>query len=409
MATPAQIPFGAVLNSFGPSVGDIAWNGTRWVAAAYPGTGTTTSIAYSSNGLTWTPVSSSATTVLSVGRAVAWNGYTWLAGGISVSGNACLATSLDGINWTPVTPSVSPVMADIRTIVWNGSLWVAGGVNNNPNDPTIMWTSAVDGKTGWTNTTSPFDSRCRNIAWNGNMFVAVGGSINAGGGIVATSLDGNTWTTRLTTPTFAGGDAAAWNGSVWEIGGGGGQYAWSTDGINWTITSGSSPADIRSRRVLPYLPAPSNVPTIPKILTAPTTLTNIPNSVVVGGTSTIYTIPSTHYPETNAVYDSTVSVTMTLNSSSYVPSNTKYGTIFTFRYNSAYSQQTVYTDTTGVSSGNQSAKLQLRFKQNGTNSLLLQVTNNTNSGVLQTSAQYQITSFSCNNIANAMLDMGSTV
>jgi collagen type VII alpha len=407
VSSPAQVPFGTtpIISDIGAF--DVAWNGRLWVAV---GAGSTVSIAYSSNGVTWTPVINSANSVLTFARAIAWNGYTWLAGGTAVTGEERLAVSNNGINWTPITTGVSPMMQEVRTIIWDGSSWFVGGVAGAPSHAKIMRSSAVDGRSGWTNIASSnvFESRCRNIAWNGNMYVAAGGGV-AGTASVASSTDGDTWTTRLTTSSFTNGDAVAWNGSVWEVGGGGGEFAWSADGITWNINSGGpGVVDIRSRRVLPYLPEPSIVSIVPRLLTTPTALTNIPNSIAAGATSTIYTIPSTHYPEINSVYDSTISVSMPLGSSSYVPSNTKYGNIFTFRYNSVFSQQSVYTDTTEVTVGTQTATLQLRFRHTG-NSLQFQLTNNTNSGVLQTTAQYQFASFSCNKIANAMLDLGGTV
>ena len=385
----------------------LAWNGTMWVAAGIPGTGSTVSLAYSSNGVTWTPVTNSVSTVLSSARAVAWNGYTWMAGGTSIGGFGGIAVSDNGINWTPVDTGLPQMLSQVRTIMWDGSKWLVGGFASSGN-PTLILSSAIDGKTAWTTSSNnPAPQVCRNIAWNGNMYVAAGGG--SSGGNVSTSADGSNWTVRLTTAQFENGDAVAWNGSVWQIGGGSGEYAWSADGITWNKASvGPAMYDIRTRRVLPYLPAPSPVPVISRLLTTPTTLTSIPSSIAAGATSTIYTIPSTHYPEINSVYDSTLSVSMPLGSSSYLPSNTKYGNIFTLRYNSVFSQQSVYTDTTGVTFGTQTATLQLRFRHNG-NSLLFQLTNNTNSGVLQTSAQYQFASFSCIKIANNIVNLGNTL
>jgi hypothetical protein len=408
VSSPAQIPFGTT-----PIVGNIgalevAWNGRLWVAV---GAGSTVSIAYSSNGVTWTPVTNSANSTIATGRTVAWNGYTWLAGGSVSGGNSGIIASDNGINWTQVTTGVSPAMSEIRSIIWDGSGWIAGGVNESiPGAQKIMRTFAVDGRSGWTYAalSNVFQSRCRRLAWNGNMYVAVGGG-SAGTAAIASSSDGSTWVQRISTNDLSNGEALAWNGSVWEVGSSAGEFAWSADGITWNINSGGPGfVDIRSRRVLPYLPAPSNVPIIPRLLTTPTALTNIPNSIAAGATSTIYTIPSTHYPEINSVYDSTISVSMPLGSSSYVPSTTKYGNIFTFRYNSVFSQQSVYTDTTGVTFGTQTATLQLRFRHTG-NSLQFQLTNNTNSGVLQTTAQYQFASFSCNKIAGSVVELGGTV
>jgi hypothetical protein len=70
-----------------------AWNGVQWVAV---GTGTN-SIAYSSNGQTWTPVANS-NNLFTTGYSITWNGQQWIAGG--TGGPNPFATSPDGINWT---------------------------------------------------------------------------------------------------------------------------------------------------------------------------------------------------------------------------------------------------------------------------------------------------------------------
>ena len=68
----------------------VAWNGTMWVAV---GQGTN-SIAYSSDGSTWTGVTNIFSTT---GNNVSWNGSLWVAVGY---GTNTLAHSSDGKTWT---------------------------------------------------------------------------------------------------------------------------------------------------------------------------------------------------------------------------------------------------------------------------------------------------------------------
>jgi hypothetical protein len=76
----------------------VAWNGTRWVAVGY---GTTNSIAYSSDGITWTEAG---TSIFSgEGYGVAWNGRRWVAVG---QGTNSIAYSSDGITWTGAGTSI---------------------------------------------------------------------------------------------------------------------------------------------------------------------------------------------------------------------------------------------------------------------------------------------------------------
>jgi hypothetical protein len=69
-----------------------AWNGAQWVAV---GTGSST-IAYSLNGQSWTPVANS-NSLFGIAYAITWDGMQWIAGG--TGGPAPFAVSPDGINW----------------------------------------------------------------------------------------------------------------------------------------------------------------------------------------------------------------------------------------------------------------------------------------------------------------------
>ena len=219
----------------------VAWNGSLWVVVGENG-----KIAYSSNGIDWTDTN---TTVFTAGGGlgVAWNGSLWVA--VGTGSSHAIATSTDGITWTGRGKTI---LSTAYGVAWNGTRWVAVGEGNN----TIAYSS--DGIT-WTGAGfTVFDIRGLGVAWNGTRWVAVGdGSVNQ----LAYSSDGITWTGGGI--VFSGGTAAggvAWNGSLWVAVSAGSihTFATSTDGITWT-GRGNSPlsslgAGVAGRRyVLPLI------------------------------------------------------------------------------------------------------------------------------------------------------------
>jgi len=199
--------------TFSVNAQDVAWNGSIYVAV---GQGTN-SIAYSSDGITWTGLGTSIFS--SAGRGVAWSGTRWVASG---QGTNTLAYSSDGITWTGIGTSIFSVIG--QKIVWNGSIFCAVGEGTN----SIAYSS--DGIT-WTGLgTSIFTSLGRCIGWNGFMFVAGGD----GGNSVAYSYDGIGWT-GLGTSIVTSGRGIGWDGRKWIVcGTGTNQMHYSSNGIQWT-------------------------------------------------------------------------------------------------------------------------------------------------------------------------------
>ena len=206
--------------------------------------GTGKSLAYSYDGLTW---NSPNTNIFQNGlcRGVAWNGSTWLAGGVDlVSANALIASSPDGIRWTADVSGGTSVFKGgryVNTFAWNGSLWVAGAIAGSITNGKSLATSA-DGKT-WVEQTSSFID-CYTVASNGNMFVA-GGIITGSSKLLAYSYDGVKWVHPPIGSIFGTSTGAvysvAWNGLIWvacgrnDTGGSStARIATSPDGINWT-------------------------------------------------------------------------------------------------------------------------------------------------------------------------------
>ena len=159
----------------------------NWVAV---GNGDNT-IAYSSDGITWTGLGNSIFS--DTGYGVAWNGTMWVAVGIGEDNT--IAYSYDGITWTGLGKDIFEISG--RGVAWNGTMWVAvGNGDNDGEDNTIAY--SYDGIT-WTSVTESttiFSNSGRGAAWNGKMWVAVGqGTKNT----IAYSSDGINWTGLDTT------------------------------------------------------------------------------------------------------------------------------------------------------------------------------------------------------------------
>ena len=235
-------------NIFGFWGWGVAWNGTRFVAVGEGGTGGTYSIAYSSDGINWTGVTDSKTNILSTGGfGVAWNGTRFVAVG---QGGGCIAYSSDGITWSPVTGSTSPFSGIGGCgISWGGSnlpntitfprnLTIAVGLGTN----SIAYSSG--GSNNWVGVTgsNSIFSTGRGVAWNGTIWVAVGVGTSFS---IAYSQDGsNNWTgvTGSKTIFSTAGYGVAWNGTIWVAVGEGitNSIAYSYDGITWTGVTSSN-------------------------------------------------------------------------------------------------------------------------------------------------------------------------
>ena len=194
----------------------VAWNGSLWVAGGDAGTST---ISYSPNGITWTDVGTSIFSTSCLG--VAWNGSLWVAMG---QGTNTIATSPDGINWTGRGSSI--FSSNGFKVGWNGSMWVAVGSGTN----SIAY--SFDGINWIGRGTSIFSTQGRAVAWNGRLWVAVGQGTNT----IAYSFDGVNWTGLSTSIFSTQGTGVAWNGTLFVAVGDGATntIATSPDGITWT-------------------------------------------------------------------------------------------------------------------------------------------------------------------------------
>lgn len=196
---------------------DIAWNGTIFCAI-----GASNAVATSPDGITWT--------ARTTGTTNTFTGICWAASiglFIAVSNdsggfNAFVHTSPDGITWTQrYTAGNPPAMTSCASNAAGTTVVACGGSG--------LMLSSTNG-TSWTSRTSQFGTDGINqVAWNGTLFVAVGGS-----GKISTSPDGITWTARTsgTANSLIGVAANPATGRCVAIGGNG-TVLTSADGITW--------------------------------------------------------------------------------------------------------------------------------------------------------------------------------
>jgi hypothetical protein len=192
------------------------YNGNTWVAV---GQGSNT-IAYSLNGIIWTPVASSAQ-IFAGGycSGVTWNGVVFLACG---QGANALATSYDGVNWTGSSGTLSYASAGINDVLTNGPIWIAA-LNSSAG---LAYTYDTTGLTGWTNVaSSPFTIACTGLSYNGIYFVATGTGLNG----IAYSQDGVNWISASSVNC----NSVCWNGKRFVATILNGNILYSNDGITW--------------------------------------------------------------------------------------------------------------------------------------------------------------------------------
>ena len=202
----------------------VAYGNNMWIAV---GSGTNT-IAYSTNGTTWTGLGLSIFGSGGYAWSIAWNGSMWVVGG---SGSYSFGYSTNGTTWTGSINYSSIGM----TVAYGNNMWV-GGMNNGTN--TLVY--STNGIT-WTGLgKSAFSSSCSGICYNNSMWTAIGMGTNT----LAYSTDGTTWT-GLGSSIFANGNwkaSIASNGQMFIATGQSSLYAiaYSTNGTTWTGISGSA-------------------------------------------------------------------------------------------------------------------------------------------------------------------------
>jgi hypothetical protein len=233
---------------FATQANGAVWNGYLWVAVGTGGTGGN-AIAFSSNTLNWNGLGTSMfpLTVLT-GYSIAINTSRTLmvASGTSTTK---IAYSSDGISWTASTNIPIPFALVINDVGWSGKAWIVGGYDSGPNN-TMAY--SFDANTWTTQGSNIFNSSCNNFAWNagvGSAIIPINYTapttvtnplwIIAGQGsntLAYSSNDGQTWT-GLTNNIFSvQGNCVAYSPSgTWVALGSGttNSLAYSNNGTTW--------------------------------------------------------------------------------------------------------------------------------------------------------------------------------
>jgi hypothetical protein len=211
----------------------LAFGNNLWVATGV--NNGTSSLAYSSNGLTWTAVTPNPFSISAYD--VAMNGSTWLAIGSGAVNN--VAYSTDGMTWTGI--NVANISA--KGLTWATNAWFLTGATSG--DPVVF--KSFDGIT-WVSASSTFFGPAYTLA-SKQVYpygtVRNGLTIACGNNTLVISADGISWI-PLSTPLVTG-YCVLWNGALWVAGGTGTNViAYSNDGVNWTSGTLSGPSAINA-------------------------------------------------------------------------------------------------------------------------------------------------------------------
>jgi hypothetical protein len=205
----------------------IAWNGYTWVAG---GSATAASkLVYSSNGIFWNP-SSSGTSLLTQGcSAIVTSGSLWVAGG---AGTNRVIYGYDGIHWYPSNTANNLLTESCLAAAWNGAVWILGGSGEHSliySNDGISWLESNNGNTLF--------RTCKALAWNGSLWIAGGIPAIGRTNTLAYSYDGVDWKTVSTPLSLRTScNAVAWSGAQWVAGGTdpSNTLIYSADGFTWT-------------------------------------------------------------------------------------------------------------------------------------------------------------------------------
>jgi len=284
-------PFG-ILNEIRGAY-KIGWNGYMLVAT---GTSTNTSIAYSTdNGITWKSVPNSRTNIIQFGRGIAWNGEAWLLTGTSAVANKPIAYSLNGIDWTPVT--INNTLLDIgHSVATDGMRWVVGG-NISTAARIPIYSDDITGASGWNSTAgwTEFSDTLivSDLSWNGRQWIALTAKDSSKVSVLVSSLGGTWETTGQTGGIFDLGESVTWNSSAWLITGTSATSAnilkYSTNnGVSWTSIAGrTASTSIASRTIVPLLNTFGDVNVGRNLIINPGNSLTVKNSNTSGGDTSI--------------------------------------------------------------------------------------------------------------------------
>lgn len=196
-------------------------DGTFIAVGGIPGNLSTNIICRSTNGSDWKTVRTGTEGVL---RSITFGTNGFVASGQ----NGVILTSTNGLDW--ISQYVGTSIGTYFCGAFGNGYYVVLGVSGTPEPGTPVAYRSADGL----NWAGPYQiNEDANIAtaFANNTFVSVGG-----GGLIATSPDGITWTPRSSGFTGQVNGIAYGNGAFVAVGNGG---AVSSDGTNWTTIQNS--------------------------------------------------------------------------------------------------------------------------------------------------------------------------
>lgn len=216
------------------NVFDVRYGGGTWVAAGLyffpPTSNPPRSVAYSTDGLTWTQGGVITTDLYTIDYNPTTN--KWLGAAI----NRLLLSSDGGATWS--NPFAFGVNISINRIRYLNGLWFAVGYNSATLTG-ITYVSSNDGAT-WTQATGTLPSTSHNgIAYGNGRWVLVGEDANPLN-TLCTSTDGYTWSSATSGGFPNAGNNIAFGGGQWVAVGGTGvsqQIVTSVDGSNWSFVA----------------------------------------------------------------------------------------------------------------------------------------------------------------------------
>ena len=206
--------------------GGATWNGFEVTASTSGNAWATTfcGSSFSSNGLDWVIC----TRLRPVFSGVVYANNKWYASSSSNGGSLYrpLLTSTDLVNWSYNT-SASTLLSEGKPIAYGNNIWVLGGSKISSNNNVIY---STDGNV-WANSNSTLSSNCHAVIFANNMFVAGGNGTNT----MAYSTNGSTWTAITSNVPTSYCYGIAYGNSTWvAVGDGTSRISYSSNGTSWT-------------------------------------------------------------------------------------------------------------------------------------------------------------------------------
>jgi len=228
---------GAFVNS---CVG-VAYGNGRWIVTGGPLT--TTSLVTSTNGLSFTDISTATgLPAVAVYSAIHYANGRWVLGASGSTSGVCMFTSTDGLTWNACTGDTF-TNGSCWDVKYDGTRWVSVGWQDSSTPPgSYTITTSTDGINWTQNNTASFatsgsytGSYGYRLAYGNGRWFAIG----AGTEMLTSTNGGITWSTIVPTGvTLTDYIGIVWSGTQWILTGAGSPVLFtSTDGLVWSANA----------------------------------------------------------------------------------------------------------------------------------------------------------------------------